>query len=107
MECAIADGVGVGIRTTLSNALSANQWNYFCFAFDRDALQGIIYKNGASSSTTSYAGETTNNTSYAMTIGKGYDGYLTGRIAMFSVYNRALSAEEVARTFNSTKSRFL
>lgn len=106
MECTVADGVGAGIRTTYASALSTGQWNYFNFVFDRDTLWGAIYKNGVRVATQSYASETTNSTAYAMTVGKGHDGYVNGRISSFSVHNRALSAEEIYTAYVATRSRY-
>ena len=40
-------------------------------------------------------------------LGNGYNGrYFTGNISQFSIYNRALSAQEIRQNFNATKKRY-
>jgi hypothetical protein len=36
----------------------------------------------------------------------GYPGYLSGSISNVRMYNRGLSASEVAQNYNATKARF-
>lgn len=63
-----------------------------------------ITGNAYSSYTTSYI----RLGSYWLAAGwtNGTQGYFTGNIANVQVYNRALSAQEVAQNYNATKTRF-
>ncbi len=71
-----------------------------------------IYINGVSQALRdSSTGIVTNtSTSEPVSIGKkdnyGGSGWLSGNIAIASVYNRALSASEVLQNYNATKGRF-
>ena len=71
-----------------------------------------IYVNGIFESQTSLSGSMDvpiSGTSARWTIGSGEldsSRFLNGNIAQVSIYNRALTAEEIQQNFNATKSRF-
>jgi hypothetical protein len=72
----------------------------------RNTTQTAWYKNGVLGNTQSNPyGIVVTGTSN-ITIGSGYAGYFGGNIYAVQMYNRALSAAEVAQNFNATRSRY-
>lgn len=77
-----------------------------CVATTRNTSQSIWYKNGvAYNSYTHSFGELTSHTS-SITIGTGYAGRYLGDIYAVRLYNRALSADEIAQNFNAMRRRY-
>ena len=65
------------------------------------------YKNGKFVNTGDAAGlAATTNTTTQITIGNGYTSRFIGDIYFAAVYNKALTASEVAQIYNATKTRF-
>lgn len=62
------------------------------------------YKNGIADG--SYSGAIGTYTGSSTWLGNGYDGYFSGRIPIFQIYSRALSAAEVQQNFNALRGRF-
>jgi len=91
--------------TTTSSYL--NTTDYFQVAGTYNKLQKITYVNGTAV-TTGNETRPLNFNSAGVYIGQyGSGGYLyDGRIAIVQVYNRALSAAEIAENYNKYKSRF-
>ena len=113
-----ADSVGrliFGIRNT-ANAyeqmqtgvlISPNTWYHLGFTFNNSTKEGKIYLNGQlqlSNTFTIDRGDTTTDLQTGYQANNG--GTLNGRIATLSLYNRELSASEVAQNFNAQRSRF-
>jgi len=96
----------------VSSNLSFNTWYYVGFTYDGTTLTAYI--NGASIGTTTFARSAPYNgrqqTYYALfaldSTSMGTGGYGAGRCAAFFVYNRALSAAEVAQNFNAYRGRY-
>lgn len=100
-----ADGGGTGgIYSTITGV--AGTIYFGTIVFDKLSAQLKLYVNGEYNTQTSYTG--TIQDTYPIRIGNGAfgDGPFPGHIYMASVYNRALSADEIRRIYNSTKSRF-
>jgi hypothetical protein len=106
MEATRNDAISFGTRTILNNSFALNVWKYFSFSFDLPTLTGRLYANNQLSTTQSYAGETSFNSSYEMKIGSGTDGFFAGDIAQFLVYDRALGLSDIITNFNLTRGRF-
>jgi hypothetical protein len=83
--------------------LTINQWNHVILV--RSGNVAYAYLNGVSKG--SKAGFTTNMTTQAMNIGWGWGSEFTAKkINVVKMYNRALSATEVANNYNQYKTRF-
>jgi hypothetical protein len=88
-------------------AISAN--TYYHVAFVQNGTTGAMYVNGT------LRDQANNAQGYLQTfgdfnIGRGFvldpSRYFSGNVDMFKIFNRALTADEVARNFNAIKSRF-
>jgi hypothetical protein len=95
-------------RTTgnvLSNDISANSWFYFSLVFDSNIFYG--YVNGVLTGTAALSSD-----GFFDRIGDGsgfpdnYPAFFKGKLSVFKLYNRALSAAEVLQNYNATKGRF-
>jgi len=111
-------------RTVMaSSAISTSTW--YCAALNKNTVTGNLdlYLNGALSGTQTFdpvsygqwtttgtfigsnildIGKSTNNS-----VGQGWStSYFSGSIPIAKVYNRVLTAAEIAQNFNATRSRF-
>jgi hypothetical protein len=87
-----------------AGTVSTNQWYHITYTYVKSSGTATIYKNGESqgSGTISSFTGTTN-----ILVGRWAGGYnLSGNGAMYSIYNRALSASEVLQNFNAHRDRF-
>lgn len=88
-----------------NNASSANLvsgWNHVCVTYD--GSDDVYYLNGSQDSTHSVTGSIYNSTQ-PIEIGRNESGanYINADIAQPRIYNRALTAEEVARNYTAGK----
>jgi hypothetical protein len=97
---------GYGFNTVNGNTiLVTNQWYYL--GFIKNGTSGTFYVQGSQDGTSTGINKTYTDTGYV--IGGGYrdsSHYLSGNLASTQIYNRALSAAEVAQNYNAQKSRF-
>ncbi len=88
------------------NTINANQWNQIVHLYDGSDVS--IYTNGEFSNSKTLSLNTTNS---KLRIAAGqYAGaynYFLGKGSTFKIYNRALSASEVAQNYNALKNRFI
>jgi hypothetical protein len=94
-------------QTITTSVLSIDTWYNIGFTFNNSTREGKIYLNGRlihSNTFTIDRGDTTTplQTGYQSNNG----GTLNGALATLSLYNKALTASEVAQNFNAQKSRF-
>ena len=94
-------------NSTPTLAISAN--TYYHLAFVQNGTTGAIYLNGT------LRDQASNAQGYLQTfgdfnLGRGFvldpSRYFSGNVDMFKIFNRALTADEVARNYNAIKSRF-
>jgi hypothetical protein len=88
-----------------AGSVTANSWWHIVFTFDKSNGSTRIYKNGVyqgNGEIGSYIG-TTN-----IHLGQAYNntGFFHGKGAVYKMYNRVLSAAEVATNYNALKDRF-
>jgi hypothetical protein len=98
----------VGSAWRFKPSFAANTWNYLCFTHTT-ANVGLYYFNGSPFSTVFVASSAaTGVVNFPVTVGYGSvnNYYWNGRIATTSVYNRTLSAQEIAQNYNATKTRY-
>ena len=98
--------VGRGVQILSPAALSNNTWYHAVGTYVSGV--SVLYINGNSVISGTDAGGTGNfSSSYTGNIIIGqYAGYLSGNIAKVSIYNRALTATEIAQNFNALKGRY-
>jgi len=95
---------GTNRSITCSSNYNSNSWNYVCGVFDGINLS--IYLNGTLNNSASYFG-TIDNNSVAIRLGGANDGYyLLGNIGHVSIYNKALSSDEILQNYNATKKKY-
>ena len=87
--------------------LSIDTWYNIGFTFNNSTREGKIYLNGNlihSNTFTIDRGDTTTplQTGYQSNNG----GTLNGAVATLSLYNKALTAEEVAQNYNASKQKY-
>jgi hypothetical protein len=98
------------INKVVSSALSFNTWYHIGWTYNGTSFIGYI--NGASIGTT-ILGRQRNGSAIHYTIASadsqsmGTNNNWKGMFSNFSVYNRALTAQEVLQNYNATKSRYV
>lgn len=97
---------GVEVRCNTNYAISTTQFTHVTFTFKMgDAIRS--YFNGTASTTVGLsAGTFSYNTTNPFLLGHQGASWFNGQIANLQVYDRALSAAEVAQNFNATRDRF-
>jgi hypothetical protein len=97
-----------------SGGLAANTWHCAAITYDSNTNSSTTYFNGKPTeiSRTTY-GEPTGfvGTMNNVTIGKGFhlggaERFFAGRVSNVQIYNRALSATEVAQNYNALAGRY-
>ncbi len=110
-----ASGEGYSEPTiNFSSSLSASLWYNVCMIFDRVGTnsggtpQWQLYLNGVFQTATNMA--TPQNVATATAapglVRSACCGLYTGKLSIFSAYNRALSATEIVQNFNAQRGRF-
>lgn len=95
------------VLTTSNSGVVNNQWNHMVATFDGSTKR--IYVNGVQKTSASTTGTITANTTGAAYIGTygSFVGYpFNGKIGVTKIYNRALTAAEVAQNFNALRGRY-
>ena len=101
-------GVGTWIWESVDSVVTSTTWYHICFVKPNNAtVGGSMYINGTlliPLQTTAY---TIINNSDIKTIGNGTSNgqFFPGGIANVTLYNRALTADEVAQNFNALQAR--
>lgn len=94
----------------ISNFFST-EWVHVAVSWNHTTSETSIYKNGILQRTDSWTAPSTNqNRTNNIYLGGAIytwnTGYWNGNIALFKVYNRSISANEVWRNFNALRGRF-
>jgi hypothetical protein len=97
------NNVGDNIVDT-SGIIVGNVWYNYTGTFSNLTLS--LYKNGSLVNSKSTLQNTIYQNSLKIWYGRFSTFYLNGQLSNGKVYNRALSATEIAQNFNNTKSRF-
>ena len=108
---AIAYSSGILFGTTvrrIDNQVTLNTWQHFAISHLGSAQTVTFYKNGASIGSSGSTLAPVAATGDSACIGNNFAGQFNfdGTIGTVRVYNRAISATEVAQIYNSTKSRY-
>jgi hypothetical protein len=99
------------INHVSSFSINRNEWTHITATVTQDSPNPrlTIYKNGISDGGSTKAINTINTGQFSLADSRTsgtYDKLLNGRISQISVYNRALSAQEILQNYNAQKSRF-
>jgi hypothetical protein len=102
----VANG-GATAASTPALTYNLNTWNFFCGVY-QSKTKLISYLNSNLNSEILYTGNINNPNTVNFRISRadfGSDAF-AGRSSNISIYNRALSAQEVLQNYNALKSRF-
>jgi hypothetical protein len=92
-------------NVTLSSPWMVNTWNYIILTYNGSTIK--IYLNSNEVYSQNASGNIVNVESNVNIGGEPSQSFvLNGNIAQVSIYNRALTAQEIQQNFNATKSRF-
>jgi len=87
--------------------LTQNSWNHVCVTYTNGTIQAYVNGVAASMSGTTTGYNITNSAQLIIGEYQNLGGYkIYGKIPTMKVYNRALTATEVAQNFNALKGRF-
>ncbi len=91
--------------------INNNIWHLIGVTFDAYGAGNLkLYVDGVNIASTTLTLNTAPEASNIGYIGRsshtGAEGYLTGQVGQFMIYNRALSADEVLQTFNSQRKTY-
>jgi len=95
-------------QTSTTSVLSVDTWYNIGFTFNNSTREGKIYLNGRlihSNTFTIDRGDTTTPLQTGYQTNNG--GTLNGAVATLSLYNKALTAAEVAQNYSATKQKYL
>lgn len=99
---------GSSYHSTSSPAITANTWTYIVGVQEASLLKlyinGVLATNGSISSASSNLIQDCNIVMGYWQSGGGR--YMNGKINQVSIYNRALTADEVLNNYNASKGRF-
>jgi hypothetical protein len=101
----ILNGVVVEGNVTLSSPWTSFAWNYILLVYNGSTIK--IYINGSEVYSASAAGNilgSTNPVRIGWDPGQGFA--LVGSISQVSIYNRALTAQEIQQNYNALKGRY-
>lgn len=106
IEYGFNDGTGIATRLQL-NSLSLNTWYHITYSH---SFNGMVYGyvNGAQSGNIdlSSSGNSAFTDVYDLLLARDSNDYGNLTIPLFKVYNRALTAQEIALNFNAVRGRF-
>jgi len=94
---------------TSISTVNDNTWRYATCVYDKSLNSTFLYLNGVLQSSSNTIPANVNQPAGALSIGRfgsTSSFYWPGSIALYQLYNRALSAAEILQNFNSTKTRF-
>jgi hypothetical protein len=95
---------GVGALNSAGGSITQNAWQYVGIRFD--GTNKTIWKNGEIIATQAAAVNSTSNTEQ-LRVGEGNANELfNGNITQVTIYNRALSDNEVRQNFNALRGRY-
>jgi hypothetical protein len=80
-------------------------WNRYSLIYDTVSNQKLIYLNGILSSSNVTNGSMVLG-DFRVGVATSLDRYYRGNISNFSIYNRALTAQEIQQNYNATRGRY-
>jgi hypothetical protein len=92
------------LDTNFSNILTLNTNVHCVLTYNGSVF--TLYKNGVFVGTASWTYGLGSNNVADFNVGTGWPGYWNGKIHLFKIYNRVLSASEALQNYNATRKRF-
>jgi len=98
---------------TSDTALTADTFYHIIATYDKNAGNGIIYRNGVADGSGAISGTIPDNATKHLVLGvrpktlPAFDSSLTGTIGEVRIYNRILTPAEVFHNYQSTKWRYV
>lgn len=92
------------LLTTASGSLHTNQWQHVAMTYDQTSGWAALYVNGNIAASSNLGGFTP-QTAGSFEIGFGSLGYFTGGVDETAIYDRALSAFEIAAIYRAENGR--
>jgi hypothetical protein len=90
---------------TSGGTASANRWYYGSWVWSDSSPNALIYIDGTLVASSSSVGSFLGTTNLLLGSWRSIN-FLTGNIAQVSIYNRALTSQEIQQNFNAIKSRY-
>jgi hypothetical protein len=92
----------------IDNQVTLNTWQHFAISHNGSTATVTFYKNGASIGSSGSTLAPVAATGSSVCVGNNFAGQFNfdGTIGTVRVYNRAITATEIAQIYNSTKSRY-
>jgi len=97
---------GIGWATTITHGLSDGDWANIVVVYNGSGGSGTCYINGVNKGSLSWSAYSTTDGDAHVGHGGYSNAYYDGEIASVQIYNRQLTAAEVAQNYNATKRRF-
>jgi hypothetical protein len=101
---ATAFGVWGGAQNA-PNLLGTNRWLHIVSTFAGTSL--INYVNTTASSPVTATGFNFSNSNFSIGLNNPGENYFDGKVSIARIYNRALTATEIAQNYNALKSRYI
>jgi hypothetical protein len=101
---------GAGYDWGTASVISSNTWHHICETYDGTTNENIVYVDGTQAETPQTINNLSIPTSATLYLGRritsGTSGDYNGDIGGLLVYNRALTASEISKNFNATRSKY-
>jgi len=100
----------INLSISISNFFESNVWKKVDLVWSHTSNRLTIYRNGIGVTSSTPASSSFQNRNSSIFLGYTYNNfssyYWDGQVGLLSIYNRALTAEEVLQNYNASKTRF-
>lgn len=100
----------VNLSISISNFFESNVWKKVDLVWSHTSNRLTIYRNGIGVTSSTPASSSFQNRNSSIFLGYTYNlfasNYWDGQVGLLSIYNRALTADEVLQNYNASKTRF-
>ena len=93
-------------QESVATNVVVNKWYNYSVSRISGVVYAYVFGNLAGSTSFASSISNSNNITIAASVGGASEYPLDGKVSMFKIYNRGLSASEVLQNYNATKSRF-
>jgi hypothetical protein len=91
---------------SFNSSISSNLWYYVTTVFNRSGTSILCYLNGILQSSTAIGAQSAMQNGAPGIVKNNCCQLYTGKLASFTVNNKALSTSEILQNYNAQKSRF-